>query len=178
MLYNSESYISANPVRNSMETGNTTTDESTLSDEDAIFKSLTHQIRRHVIKLFNERKALTFSEIKKGLDPIDSPSLAYHLKSMYVLITQAEGKYSLTAIGIAALNLLSKVDQSTKIKWYQRKFWYANVITVFCWIAVETLVPLAYYAPIGIWSFVEIQVIINVTAVINQVVIGLLRRYF
>jgi hypothetical protein len=161
-----------------MEPVNATSDESTLTDEDAIFKSLTHQIRRRVIKLFNERNALTFSEIQKGLDTIDSPSLAYHLKSMRTLISQVEGRYSLTMIGGAALNLLSKVDQTTKIKWYQRKFLYAHIITVFCWIAVETLVPLAYYYPIGTWSFVEIQVVINVTAVINQVVIGLLRRYF
>ena len=159
-----------------MEPVNTTSDASTLPDEDTIFKSLTHQVRRHVIKLFNERKALTFSEIKKGIDPIDSPNLAYHLKSMQILITQVEGKYSLTKIGIAALNLLSKVDQGTKIKWYQRKFMYAYVITVLCWIAVETLVPLSYYAPIGVWSYGVIMIVINVTAVINQVVIGLLRR--
>ena len=160
-----------------MEPVNHASDESTLQDEDAIFKSLTHQIRRHVIKLFNERRALTFSEIKKGVNPIDSPSLAYHLKSMQSLIRQVEGKYSLTKIGGAALNLLSKVDQSTKIKWYQRKFLYANVITIFCWIAVETLVPLAYYAPIGIWSFEAIIIVINITSIINQVIIGRLRRY-
>ena len=161
-----------------METGNTAIDSETfLPEEDAIFKSLTHPIRRGVIKLFKERNALTFSEIQKGLDSIDSPSLSYHLKSMHALISQEEGKYSLTKIGGAALNLLSKVDQTTKIKWYQRKFLYANIITIFCWIAVETFVPLAYFAPIGYWSYGWIMIVINVTAIINQIVIGLLRKY-
>ncbi|HMF29833.1 MAG TPA: hypothetical protein VKK79_00350 [Candidatus Lokiarchaeia archaeon] len=159
-----------------MESGINTPDESISLDEDAIFKSLTHQIRRQVIKRFSEGKSLSFSEIKRALDPIDSPTLAYHLKSLQALIVQVEGKYSLTDIGEAALKLLSKVDQSAQIKWYERKFWIAEIITVFCWIAVETLVPLAYYAPLGAWSFGLIMTVINITAVVNQVVIGKLRK--
>src|SRR5271157_5663710 len=99
-----------------MESGNTIPIESVSPDEDAIFKSLTHQIRRQVIKQFNEGKSFSFSEIKRRLDPIDSPSLAYHLKSLQSLIVQVEGKYSLTEIGEAALQLLSKVDQDSRIK--------------------------------------------------------------
>ena len=160
-----------------MEPGNITSDETTLPDEETIFKSLTHQVRRHVIKLFKERQALAFSEIQKGLESIDSPNLAYHLKNMQALITQLEGKYSLTPIGIAALNLLSKVDQNTRIKWYKRKFMYAHIITVLCWIAVEALTPLIYNTVISPWTFTVIMIIINVAAAINQVALHFLNRF-
>jgi hypothetical protein len=153
-------------------------EEINSTDEDAIYKSLTHQIRRQIIKLFGEDSTFAFSDIKKKLDPIDSSMLAYHLKSLQTIIIQEEGKYKLSKIGIAALNLISNVDQTTYIKWYQRKFWLAHIITIICWIVVETFVPLAYYAPLGAWSFGLIQIIINGTAIINQIVLGLLRRQF
>jgi hypothetical protein len=160
-----------------MEPVNSTSDESSFPDEETIFKSLTHQVRRHVIKLFKERQALAFSDIQKGLEPIDSPNLAYHLKNMQALVTQLEGKYSLTPIGIAALNLLSKVDQDTRIKWYRRKFFYAHMITIFCWIAVEALAPLIYNTVVSPWTFTIIMIIINVAAAINQVALHFLNRY-
>jgi len=55
-------------------------EEIPTSKEDEIFKLLTHQKRRNIIKVLGERD-LTFSQIKRNLE-IDSPTHSYHLKSM------------------------------------------------------------------------------------------------
>ncbi len=161
-----------------MEAGKIETEPSSIPDEDTIYKSLTHPLRRNIIKSFAGGKRLAFSEIKKQVDPIDSPALSYHLKSLQALITQQEGKYLLSDIGEAARNLLLKVDQGTRIRKYQRKFLYAYIITVFCWIAAETLVPIAYYAQLGDWSFSLIMIVLNCTGVINYVLIWMLHKRY
>ncbi|MFX1481299.1 MAG: winged helix-turn-helix domain-containing protein, partial [Promethearchaeota archaeon] len=109
-------------------------EENPASKEDEIFKILTHDTRRSIIKVLGD-KDLTFSEIKRGLEPIDSPTLSYHLKSMKQLIIQKNTKYSFSDIGRAALLLLTKTDQSIKMSRYRRNFVNAYVITLFCWIA-------------------------------------------
>ena len=70
-----------------------------LREENTIFKSLTHQIRRDIIKMFVGGKHLSFSEIKHSLEPIDSSALSYHLKSLSTLIQNLEGKYCLSPVG-------------------------------------------------------------------------------
>jgi DNA-binding transcriptional ArsR family regulator len=55
-------------------------EEIPITKEDEIFKLLTHQTRRNIIKVLGERD-LTFSQIQKKLE-IDSPTLSYHLKTM------------------------------------------------------------------------------------------------
>ncbi|MFX1286916.1 MAG: winged helix-turn-helix domain-containing protein, partial [Promethearchaeota archaeon] len=62
-------------------------------NEDAIFKSLSHEIRRNIIRHIGDKKESTFSDIKNNIMSIDSPTLSYHLKSLIPLITQEEGKY-------------------------------------------------------------------------------------
>ena len=118
-------------------------EEIPISEEDEIFKLLTHSTRRNIIKSLGERD-LTFSQIKKNLK-IDSPTLSYHLKSMNPFVIQKKSKYSFSDIGRAALLLLTKTDQSIKMSRYRRNFVYAYVITLFCWIAAEILTPLAFW---------------------------------
>ena len=161
-----------------MESGKQKTEDATVGDEDTIYKSLTHPIRRNIIKSFAGAKSLTFSEMKKQVDPIDSPALAYHLKSLQVLIPQKDGKYLLSEVGKAALNLLLRVDQDSRIKKYQQKFWYAHVITYICWIVAGTLVSIAYHTQLGDWSFILILIVLYATAAVDETVIGILRKLY
>ncbi len=152
---------------------------SSIPDEDTIYKSLTHPVRRNIIKTFAGGKSLAFSEIKKQVDPIDSPALSYHLKSLQALILQEEGKYSLSDVGEAALNLLLKVDQGARVKKSKRHFLYAYVVTAVCWIAVQTLVPLVYWqVPFGVTAFSIIEIVLNAFPVVNYIVIWTLRKRY
>ena len=148
------------------------------SKEDEIFKQLTHPIRRNIIKVLGERD-LTFSQIQIELGSIDSPTLSYHLKSMKEFLIQKESKYTFSDIGRAALLLLTKTDHSFKISRYKRNFFYAYLITLFCWITAEIFTPLAFWfvSPKQL-SNIIIQIIINGICTINLIVLGLLRgRY-
>ena len=152
-------------------------EEIPFSEEDEIFKLLTHQTRRTIIKALGDRD-LTFSQIQKNLE-IDSPTLSYHLKSMKQFIIQKNSKYSFSDIGRAALYLLTKTDQSIKMSRYKRNFNYAYVITLLCWVTAEILTPLAFWfvSPKDL-SNIIIQITINVICAINLIILGLLKgRY-
>ncbi|NHJ19569.1 MAG: ArsR family transcriptional regulator [Candidatus Lokiarchaeota archaeon] len=152
-------------------------EEIPTSEEDEIFKLLTHPTRRNIIKVLGERD-LTFSQIQKNLE-IDSPTLSYHLKSMNPFVIQKKNKYSFSEIGRAALFLLTKTDQSIKMSRYKRNFIYAYVITLLCWATAEILTPLAFWfvSPKDL-SNIIIQITINVICAINLIVLGLLRNRY
>ena len=147
------------------------------TDEDELFKTLTHQIRRDIIKILGESE-LTFTQIKNQLGSIDSPTLSYHLKNLNPLITQVANKYKLSEIGEAALNLLSKTDQSVRIKRYQKKFLYAYIITVFCWILASTLIPIVLLSFNCIESNYLIQIIIASLSGTNFSIVWRLRKSY
>jgi len=152
-------------------------EEIPISEEDEIFKLLTHPTRRNIIKALGDRD-LTFSQIQKNLK-IDSPTLSYHLKSMNPFVIQKKSKYSFSDIGRAALLLLTKTDQSIKMSRYRRNFVYAYVITLSCWIAAEILTPLAFWfvSPKNLSNLI-IQITINVICTINLIILGLLRNRY
>ncbi|MFX0035528.1 MAG: winged helix-turn-helix domain-containing protein [Candidatus Hermodarchaeota archaeon] len=75
-------------------------------DEDELFRSLSHKIRRDIIKILGENP-LSFSEVINNLENVDSPTLSYHLKSLQPYLQQKESKYELSGIGEVAFNLLS-----------------------------------------------------------------------
>lgn len=152
-------------------------EEIPISKEDEIFKLLTHQTRRNIIKILGEHN-LTFSQIKRDLD-IDSPTLSYHLKSMNQFIIQKKSKYNLSDIGRAALFLLTKADQSIKMSRYKMNFFYAYIITYASWVIAAVLVPITivYIASIDLSVWV-LEIAINVIAVINMSVIGILKSRY
>ena len=152
-------------------------EEIPISEEDEIFKLLTHQTHRNIIKVLGERD-LTFSQIKRNLN-IDSPTLSYHLKSMNPFVIQKKSKYSFSEIGRAALFLLTKTDQSIKISRYKRNFIYAYVITLLCWVTAELLTPLAFWfvSPKDL-SNIIIQITINVICTINLIILGFLKSRY
>jgi DNA-binding transcriptional ArsR family regulator len=151
--------------------------KKTVIDEDEIFKSLSHQVRRDMIKFLGENP-LSFTEIKKNLEPIDSPTLSYHLKSLQLFLIQKANRYELSEIGEAAFNLLSKTDESVRISKYKRKFLYAYWFTVICWISASTIIPLIIAANLGFFTAIYINIVITIISSINSIIVWNLRKKY
>lgn len=56
--------------------------------EESIFKTLSNQKRRDILRFIGERKQATFTEIKKAMEIEDSSSVSYHLRSLQNLVTK------------------------------------------------------------------------------------------
>lgn len=147
-------------------------------DEEEIFKTLSHRIRRDIIKVIGNEGKLAFSEIQNKIESIDSPTLSYHLKSMKSLLEQEKNKYTLSEIGNASFLLLTKTDQSIKISKYRRNFLYAYLVTVACWIAAETIIPFILQPMLNMTAFIGYSIVINVVSVINWIVLWQLRKRY
>jgi len=84
-----------------------------LSDEETyslIFKSLNHPIRRRILRMLQDNE-LAFSQILETLS-MDSGHLSYHLEGLGELVTRSpEGKYRLSSFGLAAVKLMSGVEE-------------------------------------------------------------------
>ena len=154
-----------------------TTNELPISEEDEIFKLLTHETRRNIIKVLGERD-LSFSQIKRNLE-IDSPTLSYHLKSMKPFVIQKKSKYSFSEIGKAALYLLTKTDQSITMSRYKRYFWYIYIVTWICYIIIGIVMPFTIeYIPSMFLSVIIFEIVLNIIGVINMSVIGFLKSRY
>jgi DNA-binding transcriptional ArsR family regulator len=81
--------------------------------EESIFKTLSNQKRRDILRFIGERRQATFTEIKKAAEIEDSSSVSYHLTSLQTLIMQQNEKYALSALGIEAYNLIMKTNAYT-----------------------------------------------------------------
>lgn len=81
--------------------------------EESIFKTLSNQKRRDVLRFIGENKQVTFTQIKKAAEIEDSSSVSYHLTSLQTLITQQNEKYSLSDLGQEAYNLIVKTNRYT-----------------------------------------------------------------
>jgi DNA-binding transcriptional ArsR family regulator len=149
-----------------------------MIDEEEIFKSLNHKARRDIIKHVGKKQADTFTGIKNALGEIDSPSLAYHLKSLSPLLAQKEGNYSLSGIGMAAYKLLVQTSDASRVALGKRRFLYAYFITVACWITAETIIPFLIAPSVNNANFIVYEVVINATAIANFVMIWWLRKNF
>lgn len=151
--------------------------KKSVIDEDEIFKSLSHQVRRDIIKFLGENP-LSFTEIKKNLEPIDSPTLSYHLKSLQLLLIQKSNKYELSEIGEAAFNLLSKTDESVRISRYKRRFLYAYYVNVICWLSASTIIPFIIGADLGFWTINYVNIVITIISTINYIIVWTLRKKY
>jgi DNA-binding transcriptional ArsR family regulator len=76
--------------------------------EESIFKTLSHQKRRDILRVIGEKREVTFTEIKNSVEIVDSPSLSYHLNALNPLIVQKKGKYRLSELGQDAYNLICR----------------------------------------------------------------------
>ena len=77
-----------------------------LSLEAEVFKALDHQRRRDILRYVGEGRHPSFTDILNATRAPDSPTLAYHLKTLAPFLEQKEGRYDLTPIGKAAYTLL------------------------------------------------------------------------
>lgn len=154
---------------------------STLDvDEEEIFKSLNHKVRRDIIKIIGNKNELTFTQIMSLIGSIDSPTLSYHLKSLQPLLKNKENVYKLSEIGISAYLLLQKTDQAYKVSKYKKRFIYTYVFTVICWTIVQSIIPLILYS-LGPEFNVEnyfylIMITLSVVAGINYMIIWKLKN--
>ena len=82
--------------------------------EETVFKTLSHQKRRDILRVIGEKKAASFSEIKTQADLPDTPSLSYHLNTLDRLVEQKNGKYRLSELGRDVFNLICKISASAQ----------------------------------------------------------------
>jgi DNA-binding transcriptional ArsR family regulator len=106
--------------------------------EEAVFKTLSNQKRRDIIRLLGENTDATFTEIKHSTGE-DSPSLSYHLSALDKLIIQNEGMYRLSELGQEAYKLMNKIIASTlstsKIKSAQKWIFAMILVNSLLWIS-------------------------------------------
>ena len=85
-------------------------EEHNESLEETVFKTLSNQKRRDILRFIGERREATFTEIKSSMQVEDTPSLSYHLNALDCLIIQKSGKYSLSELGQDAYSLIYKTS--------------------------------------------------------------------
>lgn len=77
--------------------------------EEDVFKTLSHQKRRDIIRFIGETKGASFTEIKKTIDIEESASLSYHLSALKPLLLHDEDIYKLSELGKDTYSLLTKL---------------------------------------------------------------------
>lgn len=107
--------------------------------EESIFKTLSHQKRRDILRVIGEKGEASFTEIKNSVGIEDSPSLSYHLNALDELIVQKEGKYRLLELGHDAYNLIRKtatyVASTSLISSLRKSIAVAIVANAILWAA-------------------------------------------
>ena len=83
--------------------------KETPSLEEAVFKTLGHQIRRDIIRIIGDNKDLRFTEIMSVANIEESASLSYHLNALGPLLRHDNGLYSLSDLGNDTYSLLTKL---------------------------------------------------------------------
>jgi hypothetical protein len=91
-------------------------------------------------------RELTFSQILETLS-IDSGHLSYHLESLGDLVTHSsDGKYRLSSFGMAAVRLMSGVEEHSPSAISMRRTRVNTVIGIFSIILAVTLLSVSVYA--------------------------------
>jgi DNA-binding transcriptional ArsR family regulator len=120
--------------------------EDKLEEEtySLIFTSLKHPIRRRILRMLAD-KPLTFSEIQESIT-IDSGHLSYHLESLGDLIVHNQnGKYQLSSIGVAAVRLMSGVEEQTPAAFHSKLKLSDVVSKIFSIILVAILIVVSVH---------------------------------
>ncbi len=107
--------------------------------EESIFKTLSHQKRRDILRVVGEKEKASFTEIKNSVGIEDSPSLSYHLNALDGLIVQQEGYYQLSDLGSDAYNLIRKtatyVAKNSIINSVRKSLAFAIIANAILWAA-------------------------------------------
>ena len=148
---------------------------SPVIDEGEIFKSLSHEIRRNIIKALGKNQEMSFSELNSAIGAVDSPTMSYHLKSLKFLVDQKTSHYHLTEIGHAALSLMEKIDEKNILKETKRQFntyvVWANILTILCWTVIGIIIPILVGPYIPVSLRITVTVLLNVFTQINSFLI-------
>lgn len=81
--------------------------------EEKVFKTLSNQKRRDIVRVIGENKEATFTNIKDAVQIEDSSILSYHLNVLEPLIISSNGKYQLSDLGKDSFNLIYKTSTYT-----------------------------------------------------------------
>jgi DNA-binding transcriptional ArsR family regulator len=114
-------------------------EEQKESLEETVFKTLSNQKRRDILRFIGERKEATFTEIRNSIEIEDTPSLSYHLSALDCLIVQKSGKYSLSELGQDASNLIHKTtiftSSNSMVNYLRRELPAVIVANAILWAA-------------------------------------------
>ncbi|MFW9804209.1 MAG: winged helix-turn-helix domain-containing protein [Candidatus Thorarchaeota archaeon] len=77
--------------------------------EDEVFKTLSHQIRRDILRFIGERGGAKFTEIKIAARIEESASLSYHLNALSPLLIHETDSYRLSELGRDSYTLMNKI---------------------------------------------------------------------
>jgi len=84
------------------------------SVEEVVFKTLSHQKRRDILRVIGEKREVTFTEIKNSIGTENSHSISYQLNALNYLISQKEGKYQLSELGQDTYHLICKTTELSR----------------------------------------------------------------
>lgn len=121
--------------------------------EEETFEALVHQTRRDILRFVGEKKSPGFTEIQTAAKIPDTPTLAYHLRSLNQFIKQENGRYQLTPIGKDAYSLLLRTTEvSSSLSFFKQKshrvtfdnavIWGAVIVATIVIGAPAVLVPI------------------------------------
>jgi len=111
-----------------------------------IFTSLKHPIRRKILRMLTDSE-MTFSQILETLS-IDSGHLSYHIENLGELVSRSSGgKYKLSSVGVAAVRLMSGVEEQPKFATQKtRETLFGNVTRVYAlFFAIALIVASLYF---------------------------------
>lgn len=111
-----------------------------------MFSSLKHSVRRKILRLLASSPK-TFTEILDQVG-VESSFLSYHLDSLGELIRKEEGRYTLSDLGLAAVSLMSRVEEPLKERMPSRKILgriYPKPLLIFMTIILIVLIATGIY---------------------------------
>jgi len=104
-----------------------------------IFKSLKHPVRRKILRMLSNG-AMTFTQILEALS-IDSGHLSYHLENLGELVIHSpEGMYQLSSFGLAAVRLMSGVEEPKPTSTINRRL---RVVEILCLLIAFSLLSVS-----------------------------------
>ena len=77
--------------------------------EEAVFRTLSHQRRRDILRFLGESKSVHFTEIKNAIKIEESAALSYHLHELDPLLVHDNDLYKLSELGEDVYSLLNKL---------------------------------------------------------------------
>ncbi|MFW9908186.1 MAG: hypothetical protein ACFFEF_06390 [Candidatus Thorarchaeota archaeon] len=77
--------------------------------EEEVFKTLSHQVRRDILRVIGESKGAKFTEIKNATGITESASLSYHLSALSPLLSHEQDLYKLSGLGRDTYSLMNKL---------------------------------------------------------------------